>query len=122
MHLLMIITAIILAGILRYFGKIPQGNWNLRWERSLFLFLFPPLLILMTEISIICMGTQGKMGGMYIDSFSYLLTIILLGFVNILGIKLAFCGWKSIKSIREFPQINLGGKQARILQTEALFA
>jgi Zn-dependent protease with chaperone function len=68
------------------------------------------------------MGTQGKMGGMYTESFSYLVALIFLGFFNMLGIKLAFQGWKSIKSACECPQIDLAGKQARLLQTEALFA
>ncbi|MBD2294874.1 M56 family metallopeptidase [Anabaena sphaerica FACHB-251] len=122
MHLLMILTAVTIAYSLRYFANIPQGNWHLRWERSLFLFLFPPLLIFMTATAVVCMGTQGKMGGMYTDSFSYLLALIFLGFFNILGIKLAFQGWKSVKSAHECPQINLAGKQVRLLETEALFA
>jgi Zn-dependent protease with chaperone function len=122
MHLLMIVTTVTLACWLRSSGRIPQGNWHLRWQKTLFLFLFPPLLILMTAISIVCMGTQGTMGGMYTSSFSYLLGLIFLGFLNILGIKLAFKGYKSIESARECPHINLAGKQVRLLQTEALFA
>ena len=122
MHLLMIITAVTIAWWLRFFGKIPQGNWHLRWQKTLFLFLFPPLLIFMTVTYVVCMGTQGKMGGMYTDSFSYLLALIFLGFFNIFGIKLAFQGWKAIKSARECPQITLNGKSARLLETQALFA
>ncbi|MEO3706267.1 M56 family metallopeptidase [Trichormus azollae] len=122
MHLLMILTAVTVAYSLRYFANIPQGNWHLRWERSLFLFLFPPLLIFMTATAVVCMGTQGKMGGMYTNSSSYLLALIFLVFFKILGIKLTFQGWKSITSARQCPQINLAGKQVRLLQTGALFA
>ncbi|MBK1987392.1 M56 family metallopeptidase [Sphaerospermopsis aphanizomenoides BCCUSP55] len=122
MHILMILTAVTIAYSLRYFANIPTGNWHLRWQQSLFLFLFPPLLLFMTATAVVCMGTQGKMGGMYTGSFSYLLSLIFLGFFNILGIKLAFQGWKSVKSARECPQINLIGKQVRLLQTGALFA
>ncbi|MTJ52139.1 M56 family metallopeptidase [Anabaena sp. UHCC 0253] len=122
MHLLMIVTAVTVACWLRYSGSIPAGNWRLRWQKTLFLFLFPPLLIFMTATSIVCMGNQGKMGGMYTDSLSYLLALIFLGCFNVLGIKLAFQGWKSIKSARECPQIHLGAKQARLLETKALFA
>ncbi|MTJ11719.1 M56 family metallopeptidase [Anabaena sp. UHCC 0187] len=122
MHLLMIVTAVTIAYWLRSSRSIPPGNWQLRWQKTLFLFLFPPLLVFMTVTSIVCMGTQGKMGGMYTDSLSYLLAIILLGFFNILGIKLAFGGWKAIKSVRECPHINLVGKPARLLPTGALFA
>ncbi len=122
MHLLMIVTAVTIACWLRSSGSIPQGNWRLRWQRTLFLFLFPPLLIFMTVTSVVCMGTQGKMGGMYTDSFSYVLALIFLGFINILVLQLAFGGWKTIKSARECPQVHLAGKSARLLQTRALFA
>ena len=122
MHLLMIVTAVTIACWLRSSGSIQPRNWHLRWQKTLFLFLFPPLLIFMTVTSIVCMGTQGKMGGMYTDSFSYLLALIFLGFLNTVGINLAFQGWKAIKSARECPQITLDGKSARLLQTEALFA
>lgn len=122
MHLLMIVTALTIAFWLRYSDSIPQGSWLMRWERSLFLFLFPPLLIFMTATSVVCMGTQGKMGGMYTNSFSYLLALIFLAYFNILGIKLVFSAWKTIKSARECPQVNLAGKPARLLPTQALFA
>lgn len=122
MHLLIIVTALTIACGLRYLGTIPQGSWWMRWQRSLFLFLFPPLLIFMTAISVVCMGTQGKMGGMYTGSFSYLLALIFLGCFHILGIKLAISAWKSIQSARECPQVNLAGQPARLLPTTALFA
>jgi Zn-dependent protease with chaperone function len=118
----MIITAVAVAYWLRSSGNIPQGNWHLRWQKTLFLFLFPPLLIFMTVTAVVCMGTQGKMGGMYTNPFSYILALISLGFFNILGLKLVLGGWKAIKSARECPQMNLNGKQVRILQTKALFA
>ncbi|MBE9220052.1 M56 family metallopeptidase [Dolichospermum flos-aquae] len=122
MHTLMIITAVAVAYWLRSSGNIPQGNWHLRWQKTLFLFLFPPLLIFMTVTAVVCMGTQGKMGGMYTNPFSYILALISLGFFNILGIKLVLGGWKAIKSARKCPQVNLNGKQVRILHTGALFA
>jgi Zn-dependent protease with chaperone function len=122
MHLFMIITAVAVAYWLRSSGNIPQGNWHLRWQKTLFLFLFPPLLIFMTVTAVVCMGTQGKMGGMYTNPFSYILALISLGFFNILGLKLVLGGWKAIKSARECPQVNLNGKPVRILQTKALFA
>ncbi|MFM5892211.1 MAG: M56 family metallopeptidase [Dolichospermum sp.] len=122
MHLLMMITAVALAYWLRSSGNIPQGNWHLRWQKTLFLFLFPPLLILMTVTAVVCMGTQGKMGGMYTNSLSYILASISLGFFNILGLKLVLSGWKAIKSARECTKVNLHGKQVRILPTRALFA
>jgi Zn-dependent protease with chaperone function len=122
MHLLMIFIAVAIAYSLRYSAYISPGSWYLRWRKTLFLFLFPPLLIFMTVTAVVCMGTQGKMGGISTGSFSYLLSLIFLAIFNILAIKQLFQGWESVKSARECPQINLAGKQVRLLQTESLFA
>ena len=122
MHLIMILTALTVAWCLRTSLIDFEGSWSVRWRRSLFLFLFPPLLIFMTAIAVLCMGPQGKMGGMYTGWFSYVLTLISLAIVDILCIKLAFGGWQSVKSIRNCPLIYVEGKQMRLLSTEALFA
>ncbi|MDZ8240155.1 MAG: M56 family metallopeptidase [Nostoc sp. ChiQUE01a] len=122
MHLMMILIALAVAWWLRSSWKEPQGSWSLRWRRSLFLFLFPPLLIFMTAIAVLFMGPQGNMGGMYSGSISYLLALIYLGIFAILCIKLAFQGWQSVESARNCPLVNLGDRRARLLQTEAMFA
>lgn len=122
MHLIMIVTALAVAWWLRSTWSGSQGNWSLRWRRSLFLFLFPPLLLLMTAIAVLCMGPQGKMGGTYTGWSSYLLVFIYLAFFSILCIKLAFQGWQSVESARNCPLINFGNRQVRLLNTEALFA
>ena len=90
MHLLMLITAVIIAYTLRHSAYIPQGNWHLRWSRTLFFFLFPPLLILMTVMAVVCMGTQGQMVGIYTDYFSYVLGWLFLGFLVFVALKLAW--------------------------------
>jgi Zn-dependent protease with chaperone function len=122
MHLLMIFTALIIAWWLRASWSQPQGNWYLRWRNTLFSFLFPPLLIFMTAVAVLCMGTQGKMGGMYTGSFSYAVAFITVGYFSTLCLKLALQGWQSVKSARECPQVHLAGKQVRLLPTKALFA
>lgn len=122
MHLIMILTALTVAWCLRTSQTNFQGSWSVRWRRSLFLFVFPPLLIFMTAIAVLCMGPQGNMGGMYTGWFSYVLTLIFLAIIDILCIKLAFGGWQSVKSVRNCPLVNLEGKQMRLLSTEALFA
>ncbi|MGI8500414.1 MAG: M56 family metallopeptidase [Hassallia sp.] len=122
MHLIMILTALTVAWCLRASLTDFEGSWSVRWRRSLFLFLFPPLLIFMTAIAVLCMGPQGKMGGMYTGWFTYVLTLISLAIIDFLCIKLAFGGWQSVKSVRNCPLVNLEGKQMRLLSTEALFA
>jgi Zn-dependent protease with chaperone function len=122
MHLMMILIALIVSWCLRSSWNQPQDNWNMRWERSLFLFLFPPLLIFMTAIALLFMGPQGQMSGMYTGCVSYLLALIYLAFFAISCIKLAFQGWQSVESARNCPLVTLGDKRARLLRTGALFA
>lgn len=122
MHFIMILIALTIAWCLRASWREPQGSWSLRWRRSLFLFLFPPLLIFMTAIALLFMSPQGKMGGMYTGSISYLLALIYLAFVAISCIKLAFQGWQSVESARNCPLVDVGDRRARLLQTGALFA
>ncbi|BAY10430.1 M56 family metallopeptidase [Calothrix sp. NIES-2098] len=122
MHLMMILAALAVAWWLRSTWVGSEGNWSLRWRRSLFLFIFPPLLLFMTAIAVLCMGPQGKMGGMYTGWGSYLLALIYLGFFSILCIKHAFQGWQSVESARNCPLVNFGDRQIRLLNTGALFA
>ncbi len=122
MHLMMILAALAIALGLRASWVDPQGNWYRRWQRSLFLFLFPPLLLFMTAIAVLCMGTQGKMGGMYTGWVSYIVALMYLAFCAIMCIKLNIQGWQSVKSARNSPLVNFGSKEIRLLDTGALFA
>lgn len=122
MHLIMILTALTVAYSLRTTFNSFLGDWNLRWRRSLFLFLFPPLLLAMTAIALLCMGTQGKMGNFHTGGFSYILAVSCLAFSGVLCIKLARQGWGSVKSARNCSVINIAGREVRLLSTNALFA
>lgn len=122
MHLVMILIALAVAGIIRCSKTHSQGSWEVRWRRSLFLFLFPPLLIVMTAIALLCMGPQGRMGGMYTGWLSYSLALIVLSIFSGLCLKLAYQGWRSLQSARHCPLVNVAGRPIRLLNTEALFA
>ncbi len=122
MHLIMILAALAVAWWLRLRWAEPRGTWLQRWQQSLFLFLFSPLLLLMTAIAVLCMGTQGQMLGLQTGWFSYVLTLSCLGIVVVLCLKLAWEGWQSLKSARNCPPLNLEGRQVRLLNTGALFA
>lgn len=122
MHLLMILTALTVSWVVRGSWINSPGNWEARWQRTLFFFLFPPLFILMTAIALLCMGPQGKMGGVYTGWFSYVLALTFLGYFSFLCVKLAIGGWRSLQSARHCPLINFEGKQVRLLDTKALFA
>ena len=122
MHLIMILAALSLAWLLRLSQPDNSGSWSHRWGRSLLLFLFPPLLLLMTALAVLCMGPQGQMIGLQASWFSYSLALSFLGLLGILGVKLGWQGWQSVEQTRTHPLQDLGGSSARVLETPALFS
>jgi Zn-dependent protease with chaperone function len=118
----MIFTTLTIVWWARNLENQVTGTWVSRWQRVLFKFLFPPLLILMTVIALICMGTQGKMGIWHTGWFSYVLALSYLTFSVILCVVLAWQGWQSVKSARSCLVINLLGREIRLLNKGALFA
>src|SRR4028119_1421280 len=122
MHLVMILAAVGLAGLLRLSWSQPTGNWSQRWQQALLLFLLPPLLVIMTALAVICMGPQGQMIGLHTDWFSYRLVLGCLVLAVIVCLKLAAEGLQSLQQIRTYPQIKLEGKSARLLDNSMLFS
>ncbi|MBW4636079.1 MAG: M56 family metallopeptidase [Iphinoe sp. HA4291-MV1] len=122
MHLIMIVAALVVACSIRSLWTESHETWSERWQRALFLFLFPPLLIFMTAIALICMGSQGQMGGLQAGWFSYVLALSSLAFFAVLCIKLAWEGWQSVKSARNCCLVHFADRQVRVLDTGALFA
>ncbi len=122
MHLIIICVAIAASMSMR--GSITKisGNWHTRWQQTLFLFLFPPLLIFTTAIALLCMGTQGKMGMWHTSWCGYVFASSSLIFSTLLLVKLAYQGWKSVRSLRQYPKTQLGIQPARLLDTQAMFA
>ncbi|MGD1910217.1 MAG: M56 family metallopeptidase [Rivularia sp. (in: cyanobacteria)] len=122
MHLFIIFAALIVAITTRYQWSQCLGRWNERWQRSLFFFLFPPLLIFTTTSALLFMGPQGAMGGLQTGCYGYVIALAALAFFAMTWIKQAWLGWQSIKSVRNCPLLDIGDKQVRLLNTGALFA
>jgi Zn-dependent protease with chaperone function len=122
MHTIMILAALAVAWQVRQSWFPASGNWRQRWGRTLWFFLFPPLLLAIAGISVLFMGTQGTMLGLSVGRFSYGLTVI--GFVVAigLGIKLAWQGWRAVRHTRSYPQGQVEGVSCRILETPILFS
>jgi Zn-dependent protease with chaperone function len=132
MHLFMIgLVLAIACGVRSLEINPPTTNhpiyWVSRWQRCLFLFLFPPLLLFSNAIALLCMGTQGMMGNWHTGRFSYFFALCYLLISVIFGIYLAYQGWISVQSARNNPQIQLNhirfaDQKIRLLTTGALFA
>ncbi len=122
MHLFMILVSLELAWLLRLSWSGPTGSWADRSSRALSLFLFPPLLLMMTGLAVLCMGPQGRMIGVSAGWFSYLLAISFLGLAGIKCIQLGWQGWRSLRQIRNYPPLSLGDRPGRVLDIPILFA
>ncbi|MGP0128096.1 MAG: M56 family metallopeptidase [cyanobacterium endosymbiont of Rhopalodia musculus] len=117
MHLLMIVVALILAWSIRLYTPLSHIPWTTRWQRSLFCFVFSPLLLLMTAIAVMVMGCHGKMLGWQSSWYGYLFAIGFLIFTTTSIVKLAFQGWQSIQTTNNYPQKIIEGKTVRLLDT-----
>jgi Zn-dependent protease with chaperone function len=118
MHLIMILISLLLAWYLRTIPCSSLGTWNQRWQRAIFLFSFPPLLLIMTAIAVMCMGSQGQMLGMEASLFSYGIAISLGAIAIILLIKLTYQGYIAVRQVRFYSQQLILGRQARVIEID----
>ncbi len=99
-----------------------RGRWHSRWQWTLILFLFAPLLLIMTAIAILCMGPSGQMVMPWEGWLSYGLAIGFLLAAICLGIILAWEGWQTIRQVRQHSTIDLQGNIAHLLPTAELYS
>ena len=122
MHLILLFLALLIAWSIRQIPVAPTGGQQTRWQRSLVQFLLPPLLLLMTALSLVCMGPQGQMVRRLGGWFSYDLAVVFLVVGVALAAKLLWEGWRSLRQVRSYPQQELFGTTARLLPTPVPFA
>lgn len=118
MHVLIILIAFILAVILRLIAPKPSKKWQENWQRSLFFFLFPPLLLLVTFLSVFWMGYRGEMFGVPAGCFGYLLSLAVLTVGVFLLFKYCYQARQTICKIHTYSQEDICGKIARIVEIE----
>jgi Zn-dependent protease with chaperone function len=121
MHLMILLAALAFAWLFRLKSIETNGTWQERWQKSLGLFLLPPLLLLATAIALVCMGPKGQMVHWWEGWFSYLLAITFLGFAVSLAVKLTLEGWFSLRRIQTYPQRDLNDTAVRLLSTPIPF-
>jgi Zn-dependent protease with chaperone function len=122
MHFLLILAVLLLANILRGKWKNPKGNWIKRWQKALFLFLFPPLLLLMTAIAIFWMGVGGQMVGFWDGWLSYLIAASFLITALLTLIKISQEANYILKQTRSYPIKKIAKKNVRIINSPTLIA
>ncbi|MBM0741475.1 M56 family metallopeptidase [Phormidium sp. CLA17] len=115
MHFLMMMTGLSLAWLVRLRWADAPGLWAERWQRSLIVFLFSPLLLVITAIAILWMGPAGQMVLRWEGWLSYGLAIGFLIISSVLGLKLTWEGFCTLQTIRQNPVIDVNGSAARLL-------
>ena len=118
MHFLMILLALAIAWLIRLVPLDSSDNWELRWQRSLYTFLFPPLLIIMTALAVITMGAKGQMLGWNSSWFGYLLSLSLITIPMGLLLKLSLEAWQCSQRIQTYPTHNLNGQTIYLLDLD----
>lgn len=115
MHTLMIVMALLSAVSIRWLWSRQPLSYTERWQRTLFYFLFPPLLLLMTAMAVLGMGTHGKMLGLETGWLSYGLTFLfLLGAMGILLWQF-YLGTRSRQQLPQYETRTVAGSTAHIL-------
>ena len=89
-----------------------------RWQISLITFIVPPLLLIVTTISIVSMGYDGKMLGLPSSRFSYSTSIIFLGIALVKFIKTTLQGCDSVKVIKNYPKQVINNYLVRIVEID----
>lgn len=109
MHLAMILIALGLAVGLRQHWQRPEGHWQDRWQQTLATFLLAPLLLLVTAVTVMGMGMQGRMLGLSVSWAGYAIALGFLGFSSVWFCILTWQGGRSLRQVRTYPLINLQG-------------
>lgn len=118
MHLIMIFLVLSLAWLLRTIDLPKTANWTTRTCQALLLFLFPPLLILITAFALLFMGSSGRMMGLQNGWFSYLLALSFLGWSGLKFWQLVREGLHTVSQIRTYPLQKLQGENCRLFETD----
>lgn len=122
MHISLILVAIGLCWLLRLQWARSTSPWQQRWQTALGQFLFPPMLLLLTALSVLGMGTQGTMLGLPVGWIGYSIAVAFLGVALLSGLVLFWQGRRSRQTVRSYPAITLENQAARLLNTSSLFA
>ncbi len=122
MHLLMIGLGLTLAWWLRSQWTPSLGQWDARWQHSLFAFLVPPCLLLMTAIAVLWMGPHGHMFWSQEGWFSFSLAITILTGAILLCLKLFREGCQTIRHISQYPELTIQNHQAHWLDIPDLYS
>lgn len=115
MHLMMILAALAIASGLRFLPIPTSGSWQTRWQRSLFLFLFPPLILITTVSAVLLMGAEGYMLGLKASQFAYGVAILFSVWLLFRLGALARQVFISQRQIQTYPLTKIQDQEVRLI-------
>jgi Zn-dependent protease with chaperone function len=128
MHLSFILLAMVAVFCIRGCHGISSRAESNGWQRSLCLFLLPPLLLMTTALAVTLMGTDGYMLGLSVGWMGYLLSLSFLGYMGIMLLGSTLSGWRSIQTVNTYSLFNFKNlfnfkkTVGHVLDTPNLFA
>ncbi|AFZ12452.1 peptidase M56 BlaR1 [Crinalium epipsammum PCC 9333] len=122
MHLSIILIAVGLAMLYRVYWFRSHKTWLKRWQQTLIAFVFPPLLIIVTSLTVLCMGHHGTMLWRPVGWIGCHIALLFLVFAGITICYLFWQGWISLQKVRTYPLTTIAGKSGRVINTPELFA
>jgi Zn-dependent protease with chaperone function len=117
MHTGLILGMLVLAWGLRWGliwrrGASDTDPWSERWQLTLQRFLLPPLLLMMTAIATLWMGTEGTMLGVPVGWIGYSVAIASLAWAGISLVWRGIQAGRSLRHLRTCAQITVQGHSA----------
>jgi len=112
MHILLLVLIVLLVWAIRFFLRPRQAH------EALFPFLFPPLVIFFTLLSIIAMGRSGEMFGLPSGFIAYLLSLSLLLIIFLVSVQKFWQMNEDLKKIRQLPLEEISNSQVRMIDIE----
>ena len=118
MHLLVMLMVVAAAWLIRCQPLSTRATWSERWYKSLYLLLFPVLLILITAIAILYMGCHGAMLGISVGFWGCAVSGSIILFALGCLIRLIYQSKHSIARLDIYPQQTIGDTTARVIEYE----
>lgn len=122
MHLLAILAVFILSLVIRCQSIPATKVWSKRWHQTLFLFCFPPLMLLSMAAVILYMGCHGEMFGVRVGSVGCVISGALILLAGGCWLHLAYQGSRTIRQLQKYPQQAIGDTTARIIELDVAYS
>jgi Zn-dependent protease with chaperone function len=117
-HFILILVTLTISSGIRLIPLKRGKNRENFGQACLFLFAFPPLLLVMTIFAIVLMGYEGQMFGFAASKISYFICLLFLIIAIISLIKLSFQAFITLKNIKKYPQKLLEGTPVRFIDID----